>query len=205
MSDDSVLSENAVVADRYRIVRLVEETPRRRTYVATPLAGGRNVALKVMRLDANAGADARTRFLQEAKDPSFLDGAQVVEVIESDIRGALPFVAMVLPDAPAGARGSTPGARPGEYVSTVAMTPGGPPQNAPVGYQATVAMSPDSAASDEVLAARAEAARVEAAMMSARRAPSQVPPRRSSASLLVLVVAVLVAAAIVGWFLVRRH
>jgi len=201
---DSVLSENAVVAEKYRVVRFVEESRRMRTYVATQLASGRSVALKVMRLE-DAAPDARTRFLQEARDPSVVEGARVLEVIESDILGAQPFVAMVLPEARPGASRPAPSEKAAEYVSTVAMAPGEPPPPSAIAYQATVAMSPDGSVSDEVAAARAEAAKVEAAMKSARRTVSPAPAKKSSAPILLLVLLVLLVGAGVAYFVFLRR
>ncbi len=90
------------------------------------------------------------------------------------------------------------GGKKDERVSTLAMHPSAPPAAGAVGYQATVAMTPESA--DEVAQARAELARVEAAMKAPASGAGKGKPARKT-WVLPLVLFLIAAAGVAAWFL----
>ncbi len=90
--DDSDLpSAGEVVADRYRIVRLLARGGMGAVFEAEHLGLARPVALKFLRCDAPESA---ARFVREARAAARLEGEHIVRVWDVGTHGGVPFLAM---------------------------------------------------------------------------------------------------------------
>jgi serine/threonine-protein kinase len=88
-----------ILADRYRIERLIGEGGMGAVFEATQVDTGRRVAVKVISTgDLAKTAEIRARFAREATAVAALDTRNIVQVLESgtDAKSGLPFMAMEL-------------------------------------------------------------------------------------------------------------
>ncbi|MBK8266595.1 MAG: protein kinase [Nannocystis sp.] len=86
-----------VLADRYRIVDRLGRGGMGEVYLATHVAIGRQVAIKILRADAQENPEMARRFLQEARTSSQLRHPNIVDITDfgHNDRGA-PFFVMEL-------------------------------------------------------------------------------------------------------------
>lgn len=92
------LTEGAIFARDFKIVRLLAEGGMGSVYVAQQLSTGRERALKLMLPDLVRGPELRARFEEEARIASQIDSDHVVEVLGAGVDEATgqPFIAMEL-------------------------------------------------------------------------------------------------------------
>lgn len=73
---------DAIIADRYQVLRLLGEGGMGRVVAARNVLTGREVALKIARLSVLANGDNHARFLREARAASMLAHRHVIDVLD---------------------------------------------------------------------------------------------------------------------------
>lgn len=79
---------------KYRISRLLGSGGMGRVYLGTDPDIGREVAIKVVQLDRNAGEASRERFLREAQTMGRLNHPNVVTLLEYGVEGDAPYLVL---------------------------------------------------------------------------------------------------------------
>ena len=90
------LSAGNIIADRYRIERVLGRGGMGVVYVATDRTLERRVALKVLQTTLEDRDDARARFRREAVAASRVRHPNVIEVYDADVASGTPWIAMEL-------------------------------------------------------------------------------------------------------------
>jgi hypothetical protein len=79
---DPPLEPGARIGERHRVVRLLGEGGMGRVYEAEHVVLARNVAIKLLRSDAQASTDSLARFQREALAASRIGAPQIIEVLD---------------------------------------------------------------------------------------------------------------------------
>jgi hypothetical protein len=85
MLEITQLNGGEIIASRYRVDRLIRAGGMGAVYLAVHLQTLRRVALKVMRREIVMDDGAHERFALEARVPSQIDSAHVVEVLDAGV------------------------------------------------------------------------------------------------------------------------
>ena len=83
-----------VLADRYRLVRLIGRGGMGAVWEAEHLALGTPVAIKLIKPELAEGEHARARFLHEARAAASLRGPHVVQILDYGVDEGEPYIAM---------------------------------------------------------------------------------------------------------------
>src|SRR6266540_1139113 len=96
MLDDPLVGK--VVADRFRVTRLIGEGQMARVYVAEQISMHRAVALKILRKELCRDGSAPARFRREVEAVKRLHSPHTIQFHDFGERGGLLFIAMELLD-----------------------------------------------------------------------------------------------------------
>lgn len=91
-SDNMNGLEGAVLAGKYRVLRLIGRGGMANVYLASDLASGMNVAIKVLKLEYAADEEFIKRFENEARAVSSLSHANIVKVITVGHEGDYRYI-----------------------------------------------------------------------------------------------------------------
>ena len=96
--DDSEVGRlvGTIVADKYRIDRLIGRGGMGAVYQATHMSIGKRVALKFLDRQAARDSDSATRFQREAEAASAVESAHIVHIFDSGVSDGVPFLVMEL-------------------------------------------------------------------------------------------------------------
>src|SRR4249919_1046065 len=92
----SLVAENAVVADRFRLVRMIGRGGMGSVWQAVHLSLDQPCAVKFIEGELANVADAHTRFEREAKAAAELRSPHVVQILDHGVWEGRPYIAMEL-------------------------------------------------------------------------------------------------------------
>ena len=90
------LQENLVVADRYRLVRMIGRGGMGSVWQAVHLSLDQPCAVKFIEGEVGNAADAHARFEREAKAAAALRSPNVVQILDHGVWAGRPYIAMEL-------------------------------------------------------------------------------------------------------------